>query len=321
MAIPCGQRPNERGGRCQTTPAGEIDAAQGPPWLRASLADLAGFDFEAPIANSQSADSTELSELYRAAAEGAGDTPASRIYAMLAAVTGMQLRAREANDPFDAMVVFADGRRSAAPADFRGPPVEVLAQMAERAKHPALRARLADVSWLLDRKRASLGVTAIAAYVEIVKQVDAGALRLRFENENGALKYDARDLLRRALALGRGLRLEKAELSAARDTVADLRTRSFEQRLPIPAIWYGHLDLDFEISDPSEVGKGVGVVDRRSACWHRRSRHCRSLASGGTGLSPCENRRRQASRSIRSCRAACAHGRAATHGHDRVEHA
>ena len=241
-------------------PAGEIDAAQGPPWLRASLADLAGFDFEAPIANSQSADSTELSELYRAAAESAGDTPASRIYAMLAAVTGMQLRAREANDPFDAMVVFADGRRSAAPADFRGPPVEVLAQMAERAKHPALRARLADVSWLLDRKRASLGVTAIAAYVEIVKQVDAGALRLRFENENGALKYDARDLLRRALALGRGLRLEKAELSAARDTVADLRTRSFEQRLPIPALWFGHLDLDFEISDPSEVGKGVELL-------------------------------------------------------------
>jgi hypothetical protein len=49
-----------------------------------------------------------------------------------------------------------------------------------------------------------------------VKQVDAGALRFRFDNENGALKYDARDLLRRALALGRGLRLEKAELTAAR---------------------------------------------------------------------------------------------------------
>jgi hypothetical protein len=68
---------------------------------------------------------------------------------MLAAVTGVQLmRAREPNDPFGAMFVFTDGRRSAVPADFRGPPIEVLAQMAERAKHPVLRARLADVSWL-----------------------------------------------------------------------------------------------------------------------------------------------------------------------------
>lgn len=36
---------------------------------------------------------------------------------------------------------------------------------------------------------------------------------------------------------------------------ADLRVRSFEGRLPIPALWFGHLDLDFGISDPGVVGK------------------------------------------------------------------
>jgi hypothetical protein len=64
---------------------------------------------------------------------------------MLWAVTGMQFRSKEPNEPFGAMMTFSDGRRSALPADFRGSPVEVLAHMAGQAKHPVLRARLTDI--------------------------------------------------------------------------------------------------------------------------------------------------------------------------------
>ena len=113
------------------------------------------------------------------------ETPAARVFSMLAAVTGMHLKAQEPNEPFGPMVVWAEGHRSAAPGDFRGEPVEVLAQMAARAKHPVLRARLADVCWLLERKRAQLGMTAISAYVEIVKQVDSGALKFQFRQRAG----------------------------------------------------------------------------------------------------------------------------------------
>jgi hypothetical protein len=179
-------------------PAAESDAPQSQPvWLRASLADLIDFDFEAPIGASRSADSNELGQLFRTAAEsaatdGSPETPAARVFSMLAAVTGMHLKAQEPNEPFGPMVVWAEGRRSAAPGDFRGAPVEVLSEMAARTKHPVLRARLADVSWLLDRKRAQLGKTAISAYVEIAKQVDVDALKFRFDNEPGGLKYEAR---------------------------------------------------------------------------------------------------------------------------------
>jgi hypothetical protein len=83
------------------------------------------------------------------------------------------------NEPFGAMAVFADGHRTAMPADFRGPPIDVLAEMAERAKHPVLRARLADTCWMLDRKRGRLAAIAAAAYFDIVKKVDGGALKFR----------------------------------------------------------------------------------------------------------------------------------------------
>jgi hypothetical protein len=123
------------------------------------------------------------------------------------------------------MAVFADGRRSAVLSDFRGEATEVLAEMAALAKHPVLRARLADTSWLLDRKKGQLAATAAEAYVEIVRKVDSGALKFRFDKDHGALKFEARDLLRRALLIGRATGLDKAGPSAARKTVADLRKR------------------------------------------------------------------------------------------------
>src|SRR3984885_4975902 len=137
-----------------------------PIWLRATLADLPELDFEAPIDALESADSNELSQRFRTAAENAAteggpERPAMRVFSMLAAVTGMHLKAQEPNEPFGPMVVSAEGHRSAAPGDFRGEPVAVLSEMAARAEHPVLRARLADVCWLLERKRAQLGKTAI----------------------------------------------------------------------------------------------------------------------------------------------------------------
>jgi hypothetical protein len=242
---------------------------QAPPWARASVADLDDLDFEAPVRESQSADSTELGDLFRGAAGVVGengelpDTPSARVFNMLAAITGMLFKSQEPNEPFGAMAVFADGRRSAALSDFRGQAVDVLAEMAVRAKHPVLRARLADTSWLLDRNEGQLAATAAEAYVETVRKVDSGALKFRFDKDYGALKFEARDLLRRALLIGRAIGPGKAGPSAARETVADLRKRSLEKLLPVPALWFGHLDLDFGISEPAEVGQGVeALIDK-----------------------------------------------------------
>jgi lysyl-tRNA synthetase class 1 len=226
-----------------------------PQWLSATLADLADLDFEAPIIASKSADSNELSDLYRAATSTDGDstatadTAAIRVFNMLSAVTGMMFKPQERNEPFGPMVVFADGRRSPIPSDFRGSHIDTLANIAERAKHPALRARLADTCWLLDRKRGQLGVIACAAYVEIVKKVDQGDLKFRFDEDRGALKHDARDLLRRALQIGRAIGWDKPETIAARDMISELRVKAVQKMLPIPTLWFSELDLEFGVSD------------------------------------------------------------------------
>src|SRR4051794_16101549 len=189
-----------------------------PIWLRASLADLAGLDFESPIRTSKTASSRDLSDLYRAAAQPEGgeeallDTPAVRVFSMLSAVTGMLLRSQQKNEPFSAFVAWSDGRRSSVLSDFRGPPVEVLANIATDADNPVLRARLADVCWVLEPKRSQLALLAIAGYVAIVRKVIADELHFHSDDElKDTLSFEVRDLIRRALHISRAIGWDKPE--------------------------------------------------------------------------------------------------------------
>ncbi len=193
----------------------EITAAPVAPWLLAGPTDLGNRDFEAPIAGLASAESYELSEAYRLAgqavhaAEGALDTPEARLFVMLSAVTGMHFNPHERDEPFGPMLAMADGRRSAIPADFRGTHVDLLADMAMRATNPVLRARLADVAWLLDRRRGKLGGVAITAYLDTIEALEAGTLKFPHGDGAGALEQGAREYLYRALHIGRTIGWDK----------------------------------------------------------------------------------------------------------------
>jgi len=236
-----------------------------PPWLRATAEDVASIDFEAPLAGAVTAHCDELSELYRAAttpSDGSAqpaDTPEVRVFTMLSAITGMYFKPQEPNEPFGPMVVFPDGRRSAILSDFRSHAV-VLADIAERANNPVLRARLSDVCWLLDRKQGKLAVAAVAAYRGIIQKTGSGELKHRFATEDGALQHDARDHLRRALQIGRAVGWDKPETIAARDLVKMLRAQALTKGTLVPIHWFCELDLDFGISDSAEVSASLDQV-------------------------------------------------------------
>jgi hypothetical protein len=93
---------------------------------------------------------------------------------MLSAVTGMHLKAHERDEPYGPHITLADGRRTGVPADFRDGHVELLADMAMRCTNPVLKARLADVCWVLDRRRGRLRAVAITAYLDTIESVERG---------------------------------------------------------------------------------------------------------------------------------------------------
>jgi hypothetical protein len=243
----------------------ELQTIQPAPWARVTGADVQGLDFEAPIAGTSAAETQELSDLFRSALQSSNgsaepdDTPIARTFTMLCALSGMYFKPDERNEPFGPMVTLVNGSRSAIPSDFQAC-IEVLADMAHRAANPVLLARLADVCWLLDRKRGKLAAAAISAYVDIVQRTKRGDLKFRFEQEIGALEHPARDYLCRALSIGRAIGWNKPETMAARELVVELRKQAIEKQALLPIVWFCDLDLDFAVSDPGDTGADLDRV-------------------------------------------------------------
>lgn len=244
----------------------ERQEPQVSPWMRATLADVEGLDFEQVIAGSTAADSRELSDLYRAASgstslgeDGSNDPARVRVWDLLWGVTGMHFKPEESNEPFGPMLVLADGRRSAAPADFQSLG-DVLQALAGSATNVVLRARLSDVAWLLDRKKAAFGVEAVKAYVELVRRIEAGELKFQHGDDDWPFHPDTKDYLLRALGLARMLGWAKPEADAARAQLVAVRKRAVAARAVVPVLWYCELDLQMRVSDPLEIATEIEDV-------------------------------------------------------------
>lgn len=234
------------------------------PWLRASLEDFNNLDFEAPLIGSISADCYELSQLFLAdSQQGDGsatqeETASNRVMIMLSSIAGMHFKPQERNEPFGPMMMM-DGRRSAIISDFRAH-VELLADLAVRATNPVLRARLSDICWLLERKRTTLAASAISAYVEIVEKTEKGELKYRYAPDGGALQHNNCDYLRRALQIGRAFGWDKPETISALELVKRLREQAIAERALGPIRWFCDLDLNFAVSDASNIGDAIESV-------------------------------------------------------------
>lgn len=239
-------------------------------WLLATPVDVANVDFEEPIRGLDKADCNALVEQFKAAVEldektgRPTETAANRVFSMLIAVAGMMFQPRS-GEPFGPMLVLPDGRRSPAPEDFLGKPLETLSCLAGRTRNPVLRARLADVCWTLDRKLVVLGAVAVASYVEIVEKIDAGELKLPFEENGSALDHECRDYLRRALQIGRQIGWDRPEVLSARNLTKVLRTRALGQHAAIAIGWFSDLDLDFRISGAEEIASSLDAAIKNLA--------------------------------------------------------
>ncbi len=228
----------------------------GPPrWLQATAEEFAAVDVNAPLALEISVDTRELSRIFNAAMNAAEEEQkesAARVYAMLGAVCSFHFRPDYRDDPFGPMMQFGD-RRTAVPNDFKGAPVEMLAGSTTRFSNPAVRARVADMVWLLDRKRAEAGWQAIDAYGDIV----AGVRERRhvFRPEVGPHGYETAGVLRRSIQIARVLGWDDDKSLALRAQVATLRADAAQIVNAGSFRRLATLDLDYRISPSALVGE------------------------------------------------------------------
>ncbi|GAB1833531.1 DUF4209 domain-containing protein [Achromobacter xylosoxidans] len=94
---------------------------------------------------------TALSKAARSAMESDRQTHAKVLW-LLADASSMMLRPSSLTDPFKPFAVFHD-RRSALPEDFSEDDLSFFAELIEHIDHPLLKARLADLLWLVGKPR------------------------------------------------------------------------------------------------------------------------------------------------------------------------
>jgi hypothetical protein len=228
-----------------------------PLYQTATTGMLEGLDFEQIIRESPAADCREYQDMYSKAtkiAAESGDQNSAAVYAALSALCGFHFRPNDVNDPYGPMVQM-DGKRSAIPEDFRAS-ADVVAMMAERATDVVIKARLSDVAWLLNRKRVDLGLAAISAYCQTIRDVAAGVRNFRFERSNSLYSAQARDLLKRAMSLAkmRSVGLGKQEEADAvqlvdqilRDVLTGIKLRDVHR--------IADLALQYDVIPPLDIG-------------------------------------------------------------------
>jgi hypothetical protein len=225
------------------------EAADRPGWLRATETDFSTTDVDEPLtAAKKIASCHEAARLFQKAAEAAtekGDQAGARAYSMLGAICSFYFKPGDQNEPFGPMMRLEDGRRSSQPTDFRGSPESVLAAQLDRISHLGVRTRVADIVWLLDRKRVGAGLMAVNGYGDIVEELA--------KHPVSSGEYEIPDLLRRGLQIGKSIGWEKPPVVRVRELVARFRQAASEGDAIGGFLQLADLDLDYQIADPAGI--------------------------------------------------------------------
>lgn len=239
-------------------------------WARTTVGDIEVCDIDAPLGELTAADPAVLAEAYQQAAIDADKAeagPLGQVYWLLNAATGMYQKDGEVLDPYGAMLVMGD-RRTAILEDFRGPLLDALACAATRTANVVLRARLSDIVWLLDRRRAEAGRAAQTSFVEIAKRLSAGTLAPRFPKEGRLFCHELTAALARALEISRVLGWERPESLEARTALTTVREQALQARSWPDVHKLTILDLKYGVSDPASVAASLEEALRASADGH-----------------------------------------------------
>lgn len=140
-------------------------------------------------------------------AEDAGDLAKARALGFTAAIASMRLLPIDKAAPFQPLYVLSDGNRGCLPEDLTHAQVDLLAQLAGTVNNPLLRARLADLAWMKDRRKGiAFPRMAIDAYR--THSIDADTWHLSGE----PVWHRALQL---AIMLGTGAETRTADIEAA----------------------------------------------------------------------------------------------------------
>lgn len=241
----------------QNKPASAPDTESKPKGIdHITAEDFEAVGCETPIAASLKVYCQCLGSLYQKAAQDAeatGNERGAKVYRLLAAVTQIHFKPHDSAEPYGPMLIM-DGRRSIIPSDLRGPQSDVFAAIAPKIKNAGLRALLADITWLNDRKQAAIAQLAIGSFCTAVQDVIDGKAELFFEDAK-ATSHNGAQMLRRACRIANSTGWKEPEAGTLKSLIASLSEAAFNERDARGFLNIGELDADYRITEPQVMAE------------------------------------------------------------------
>lgn len=167
------------------------------PQVIVTPADFRSVDYNSIVRDLKSAYGSRLeTEFMKATRMHGGNEPAFSAFRLLASVCGLHFRLHDKAGAFGANMMFGNSR-TPIPEDWLGEQTEHFFEILEEVEHPALRARLADVVWINDRKKGKAAAIAVMAYCECVEALLSGTYEDRFATDS-EVSLEEVDLIERA---------------------------------------------------------------------------------------------------------------------------
>ena len=173
---------------------------------------------------------------------------AERVFRLLASVCIIHFKPHDTAEPYGPMGVFGT-ERTLIPSDLQGDQSTVFAEIVPDIRNPGLRARLADIAWINDRKLADLARQAIKAYCEAVQLVLDGKAEL-FPEERRACSNSGCNMLRRACQIAYAIGWKEPERSELKSLIKAVASDAFNLKDNRGFLNAGELCLDYSIEDP-----------------------------------------------------------------------
>lgn len=202
----------------------------------ANIGDFQISGWQDVIASGERSDYPGMSRSFASAAIKAlqeGNAPRAKLFWLLADACSMRLKPASLNEPFKPLWLFEGGARSTLPEDFSEADVELALAISEVVDQPWLKARLADICWLLRRPRnPAHAFRAIDAYRAVVPDAETW-------NRGGHECWQRAITLTQSLGIAAGDRITRIELrlleafrsAAANDDIAACRRTFTRKRL------------------------------------------------------------------------------------------
>lgn len=170
-----------------------------------------------------------------------------KIYTFISSILEMNGQPDDPAEPYGPMFVI-NGQRSMIPNDIEYEQAVELAKAATSFSNAGIKARIADIAWLGNRKDRDTAELAIHSYVEAVQQVQAGNARHEFDEEPKLGRCSV-ELLKRAFQISHAIKGKDQHPKELVDTLQSIIDHAASEKRPDLYCWAMRLAYDYGVGD------------------------------------------------------------------------